>query len=62
MLFKGISYLELRRPLCSAELNRFSVGAKSQIKSSVAPQEENFGHYFQSGTCLGALETHVLPY
>ena len=38
-----------------------SVGAKSQILSSVAPpQEEKLGHYFQSGTCLGALETHVL--
>ena len=24
------------------------------------PQEEKDGYYFQSGTCLGALETHVL--
>ena len=39
-----------------------SVGAKSQILSSVAPPppEEKLGHYFQTGTCLGALETHVL--
>ena len=22
------------------------------------PQEENFGYYFQSGICLGAIETH----
>ena len=24
------------------------------------PQEENLGYYFQSGTCLGALEIYVL--
>ena len=24
------------------------------------PQKEQVGHYFQSGACLGALETHVL--
>ena len=24
------------------------------------PQEEKLGYYFQSVTCLGALETHVL--
>ena len=24
------------------------------------PQEEKLGYYFQLGTCLGALETHVL--
>ena len=23
------------------------------------PQEEKLGYYFQSGTCLGAIETHV---
>ena len=33
---------------------------KSQILSSVAPEEEKLGYYFQLGTCLGALETHVL--
>ena len=22
------------------------------------PQEEKLGYYFQSGTCLGAIETH----
>ena len=44
-----------------SEHSHNSVGAKSQIFSSVAPpQEENLGHYFQSGTCLGALKTHVL--
>ena len=26
----------------------------------VAPQEDKFGYYFQSGACLGAIETHVL--
>ena len=39
------------------------LGAKSQIFSSVAPpppQEEKVDYYFQSGTCLGASETHVL--
>ena len=25
------------------------------------PQEEKLGYYFQSGTCLGAVETHVSP-
>ena len=24
------------------------------------PQEEKLGYFFQSGTCLGAIETHVL--
>ena len=28
--------------------------------SLLHPQEEKVGYYFQSGTCLGALETHVL--
>ena len=27
--------------------------------SLLHPQEEKLGYYFQSGTCLGALETHV---
>ena len=28
--------------------------------SLLHPKEEKLGYYFQSGTCLGALETHVL--
>ena len=24
------------------------------------PQEEKLGYYFQSGTCLGVFETHIL--
>ena len=36
------------------------LGAKSQNLSSVAPPGEKVGYYFQSGTCLGASETHVL--
>ena len=28
--------------------------------SLLHPQEENLGYYLQSGTCLRALETHVL--
>ena len=28
--------------------------------SLLHPQEEKVGYYFQSRTCLGALETHVL--
>ena len=28
--------------------------------SLLHPQEEKVGYYFQSGTCLGASETHVL--
>ena len=41
-----------------------SVGAKLRymgyLASLLHPQEEKNGYYFQSGTCLGALETHVL--
>ena len=38
------------------------LGAKSQILSSVActPRKKKLGCYFQSGTCLGVLDTHVL--
>ena len=42
----------------------YSVGAKLRymgyFASLLHPQEEKVGSYFQSGTCLGALETHVL--
>ena len=42
----------------------YSVGAKlgymGYFASLLHPQEEKFGYYFQLGTCLGALETHVL--
>ena len=41
-----------------------SVGAKLRymgyFASLLHPQKEKVGYYFQSGTCLGALETHVL--
>ena len=41
-----------------------SVGAKLRyigyFASLFHPQEEKVDYYFQSGTCLGALETHVL--
>ena len=41
-----------------------SVGAKLRyigyFASLLHPQEEKVGYYFQSGTCLEALETHVL--
>ena len=46
-------------PVC-----HISVGAKLRymgyFASLLHPQEEKVGYYFQSGTCLGALETHVL--
>ena len=35
-------------------------GAKCQILSSFAPQEETLGYYFQLGTFLRAIETHDL--
>ena len=43
----------------------FSVGAKliyiwAILRVCCTPQEENIGYYFQSETCLGASETHVL--
>ena len=43
-----------------------SVGAKPNrdiwaiLQVCCTPQEEKVGYYFQSGTCLGASETHVL--
>ena len=40
------------------------LGAKliymSYFASLLHPQEENLGYYFQLGTCLGAMKTHVL--
>ena len=40
-------------------LGSYDLWAKSQILSSVAPPgRKKLGYYFQSGTCLGALETH----
>ena len=42
----------------------FGLGAELRymgyFSSLLHPQEENLGYYFQSGTCLGALENHVL--
>ena len=42
----------------------FCLGAKliymSYFASLLHPQEEKLGYYFQSGTCLGAMKTHVL--
>ena len=35
------------------------IGVKSQVLSSVAPQEHKLGYYYQSGTNLGASETHA---
>ena len=48
----------------NATLEYTSVGAKLRymvyFASLLHPQEEKVVDYFQSGTCLGALETHVL--
>ena len=45
-------------------VNWFSLGGKLRYMGYFAslwhPQEEKLGYYFQLGTCLGALETHVL--
>ena len=35
-------------------------GQISNFEFCCTPQEEKLGHYFQSGTRLGALETHGL--
>ena len=44
--------------------NIYRLGAKliyvGYFASLLNPQEEKHGYYFQLGTCLGALETHVL--
>ena len=37
-------------------LHRLHIGMKNVRQ----PQEEKLGYYFQSGTCHGAKETHVL--
>ena len=40
----------------------FTVWSRGQISNfefCCTPQEEKVGYYFQSGTCLGASETHV---
>ena len=42
------------------DLQYFGLGAKSHILSSVAPKrKKKLVCYFQSGTCIGTLETHV---
>ena len=38
----------------------WSRGQISNFEFCCTPQEEKVGNYFQSGTCLGASETHVL--
>ena len=38
----------------------WSRGQISNFEFCCTPQEEKVGYYFQSGTCLGASETHVL--
>ena len=38
----------------------WSRGQISNFEFCCTPQEEIVGYYFQSGTCLGASETHVL--
>ena len=38
----------------------WSRGQVSNFEFCCTPQEEKVGYYFQSGTCLGASETHVL--
>ena len=39
---------------------KWSRGQISNFEFCCIPQEEKGGYYFQSGTCLGASETHVL--
>ena len=35
-------------------------GLFCELVAPPPPQEEKLGYYFELGTCLGALETHVL--
>ena len=56
---------KVQTPITFLFVNKnISVGAKlgymGYFASLLHPQEEKVGYYFQSGTCLGALETHVL--
>ena len=50
--------------LINVRFCHISVGTKLRymgyFASLLHPQEEKVDYYFQSGTCLGALETHVL--
>ena len=45
------------------QFNKLYIWSRGQISNfefCCTPQEEKVGYYFQSGTCLGASETHVL--
>ena len=46
------------------DVAHFGLGAiliyMGYFSSLLHPQEEKLGYFFQLGTCLGALETHVL--
>ena len=49
--------------LSNIALTAVSIWSRGQISNfefCCTPQEEKVGYYFQSGTCLGASETHVL--
>ena len=39
---------------------KWSRGPNLDIWAILHPQEEKLGYYFQSGTCFGTLETHIL--
>ena len=48
------------RPTNSTISRVLPIGQISNFEFCCTPQEEKLGYYFQSGTCLGALETHDL--
>ena len=54
-------YLDLPpKDLFPIILHLWSRGQISNFEFCCTPQEEKVGYYIQSGTCLGASETHVL--
>ena len=53
------SFLDLHMSI-SSDIVSWSRGQISNFEFCCTPQEEKVGYYFQSGTCLGASETHVL--
>ena len=53
-------WLNPGHPAFSQDRHYWSRGQISNFEFCCTPQEEKVGYYFQSGTCLGVSETHVL--
>ena len=58
----NVTLITLKMP--TKKTRPYGLGAKliymSYFASLLYPQAEKLGYYFQLGTCLGAMKTHVL--